>query len=150
MKTCGWDGTIRGKPEAGASAERTKRVDERDIELFAQITGDRNPLHFDAEAAGRSVFGGLIVQGGVTSGLLNAIVAEDLPGPGTVFLSVEWKFPKAVYIGDSITGRVEITTVRDDKPICTIVTSVRNQDGVICLSGTATTYTVAMKGNERQ
>jgi acyl dehydratase len=145
MKPSGWEGTIRGKPEPGASAERTKRVDERDIELFAQITGDRNPLHFDAEAARRSVFGGLIVQGGVTSGLLNAIVAEDLPGPGTVFLSVEWKFVKAVYVGDSITGRVEITSVRDDKPICTIATSVRNENGVICLSGTATTYTVALK-----
>src|SRR3981081_2413237 len=77
MITTGWNGTIRGKPDIGASAERTKRVDERDIELFAQITGDRNPLHFDAEAAGRSMFGGLIVQGGITSGLLNAIVAED-------------------------------------------------------------------------
>jgi acyl dehydratase len=149
MKPSGWVGTIRGKPEPGATAEKTKRVDERDIELFAQITGDRNPLHFDVEAARRSVFGGLIVQGGVTSGLLNAIVAEYLPGPGTVFLSVEWKFVKAVYVGDFITGRVEITTVRDDKPICTIATSVRNQDGVICLSGTATTYTVALS-NERQ
>jgi len=95
MKPNGWIETIRGKPEAGASAARTKRVDERDVELFAQITGDRNPLHFDAEAARRSVFGGLIVQGGVTSGLLNAIVAENLPGPGTVFLSVEWKFVKS-------------------------------------------------------
>ncbi|HXO98242.1 MAG TPA: MaoC family dehydratase [Chthoniobacterales bacterium] len=150
MKTTGWNGTIRGKPDIGASAERTKRVNERDIELFAQITGDRNPLHFDAEAAGRSMFGGLIVQGGITSGLLNAIVAEDLPGPGTVFLSVEWKFVKAVYVGDTITGRVEITTVRDDKPICTIATSVRNQDRVVCLSGTATTYTVALKISERQ
>ena len=150
MKTTGWNGTIRGKPDVGASAERTKRIDKRDIELFAQITGDRNPLHFDTEAAGRSMFGGLIVQGGITSGLLNAIVAEDLPGPGTVFLGVEWKFVKAVYVGDSITGRVEITTVRDDKPICTIATSVRNQDGVVCLSGTATTYTVALKISERQ
>jgi acyl dehydratase len=149
MKTSSWNGTIRGKPDIGASVERTKRVDERDIELFAQITGDRNPLHFDAEAAGRSIFGGLIVQGGITSGLLNAIVAEDLRGPGTVFLSVEWKFVKAVYVGDSITGRVEITTVRDDKPICTIATSVRNQDGVVCLSGTATTYTVALEISER-
>jgi acyl dehydratase len=144
MKTTVWEATIRGKPEVGASIERTKRVDERDVELFAQITGDRNPLHFDREVARRSVFGGLIVQGGVTSGLLNAIVAEDLPGPGTVFLSVEWKFVKAVYVGDSITGRLEVASVRDDKPICTITTSVRNQDGVVCLSGTATTYTVAL------
>ena len=96
------------------------------------------------------MFGGLIVQGGITSGLLNAIVPEDFPGPGTVFLSVEWKFVKAVYVGDTITGRVEITTVRDDKPICTIATSVRNQDRVVCLSGTATTYTVALKISERQ
>jgi acyl dehydratase len=143
MKTSGWNGTIRGKPEVAASAERTKRVDEHDIELFAAITGDRNPLHFDGEAARRSIFGGVIVQGGVTSGLLNAIVAEDLPGPGTVFLGVEWKFVKPVYVGDSITGRVETITVRDDKAICTLSTSVRNQDGVICLTGTATTYTVA-------
>jgi Acyl dehydratase len=91
----------------------------------------------------------VIVQGGVTSGLLNAIVAEDLPGPGTVFLSVEWKFVKAVYVSDTITGRVEITGVRDDKPICTIATSVKNQDGVICLSGSATTYTAMLKINER-
>src|SRR6202047_1300737 len=126
MKTTGWNGTIRGKPDIGASAERTKRVNERDIELFAQITGDRNPLHFDAEAAGRSMFGGLIVQGGVTSGLLNAIVAEDLPGPGSVFLSVDWRFVKSVKVGEQITGRVEVTSVRDDKPICTLATSVRN------------------------
>jgi acyl dehydratase len=145
MTISAWDGTIRGKPMVGAAAERTKRVDKKDIELFAQITGDRNPLHFDMEAARRSVFGGLIVQGGVTSGLLNAVVAEDLPGPGTVFLGVEWKFVKAVYIGDSITGRVEIVSVRDDKPICTLATSVRNQDGAVCLSGTATTYTVPLE-----
>src|ERR1700737_4679758 len=144
MKTTGWNGTIRGKPDIGASAERTKRVNERDIELFAQITGDRNPLHFDAEAAGRSMFGGLIVQGGVTSGILNAIVAEDLPGPGTVFLGVEWKFVEAVYVGDVITGRVEVTAVREDKPICTLATTVRNQDGVVCLSGTANTYTAVL------
>src|SRR4030088_591197 len=139
MITTGWNGTIRGKPDIGASAERTKRVDERDIELFAQITGDRNPLHFDAEAAGRSMFGGLIVQGGITSGLLNAIVAEDLPGPGTVFLGVEWRFVKAVRIGEQITGRVEVTSVRDDKPICTLATSVRNAQGETCLVGSAVT-----------
>jgi acyl dehydratase len=140
-----WDATIFGKPEVGAVAERSKHVDEHDIELFAQITGDRNPLHFDVELAKRSIFGGLIVQGGVTSGILNAIVAEDLPGPGTVFLSVEWKFENAVFVGDLIVGRIEVLTVRQDKPICTLVTTVRNQVGTICLSGRATTYTVALK-----
>ena len=144
MKCDGWVGTIRGKPRVGDFAERTKAVSERDITLFTEITGDRNPLHYDREVAAKSVFGGLIVQGGVTSGILNAIVAEDLPGPGTVFLGVEWKFVKAVYVGDVITGRVEVTAVREDKPICTLATTVRNQDGVICLSGTANTYTAAL------
>jgi acyl dehydratase len=144
MSSDGWVGTIRGKPRVGASAERSRSVSEHYIALFTEITGDRNPLHYDSEVAARSVFGGLIVQGGITSGILNAIVAEDLPGPGTVFLGVEWKFVKAVYVGDVITGRVEVTAVREDKPICTLATSVRNQHGVICLSGTANTYTAKL------
>jgi acyl dehydratase len=116
----------------------------RDVEMFAEMTGDRNPLHFDAALAAGSPFGGLIVQGGVTSGLLNAIVAEELPGPGTVFLSVEWRFIKAVAIGEEITGRVEITKVRDDKPICTLATTVCNARGELCLEGVAVTYTVPL------
>ncbi|MEJ7670756.1 MAG: MaoC family dehydratase [Casimicrobiaceae bacterium] len=143
--TKGWSGTIRGIPTVGVSAERSKTVRVRDIELYTEITGDRNPLHYDENAARESLFGGLIVQGGVTSGMLNAIVAEDLPGPGTVFLSMELKFVKAVYVGDTITGRVELTNVRPDKPICTIAVSVRNQKGDVCLSGVATTYTAPLK-----
>jgi acyl dehydratase len=117
----------------------------RDIELFTELTGDRNPLHYDEHAARESLFKGLIVQGGVTTGILNAIVAEDLPGPGSVFLAMELKFTKAVYVGDTITGRVEILDVRSDKPICTLAVSVRNQHGEECLSGKATTYTAALK-----
>ncbi len=140
-----WDRTIKGKPAVGRSAERTRTTSMRDVELFSQMTGDMNPLHYDADLAARSPFGGLIVQGGVTSGLLNAVVAEDLPGPGTVFLGVEWRFSKAVGVGETITGRVEVMAVRDDKPICTIATSVKNAAGEICLTGTATTYTVPLK-----
>ncbi|GAN76190.1 MaoC family dehydratase [Acidisphaera rubrifaciens] len=140
----GWSGVINGMPKVGDSAERSRTVSERDIALFTEITGDRNPLHYDRAAAEASVFGGLIVQGGVTSGLLNAVVAEDLPGPGTVFLGVEWKFTKAVLVGDEITARVEITAVRDDKPICQLTTTIRNQNGEPCLTGTATTYTVPL------
>ena len=148
ITTNGWSRTLRGMPHKGARAERTRRVTQHDVELFTEITGDRNPLHFDEEAARESVFGGLIVQGGVTSGILNAVVAEDLPGPGSVFLSVEWQFVKAVHIGDTITGRVEVSDVRDDKPVCKLVTTVRNQHGEVCLSGTATTYTVALRSRE--
>jgi acyl dehydratase len=142
----GWTGTTRGMPTAGSIAERSKNVGVRDIELFTEITGDRNPLHYDEAAARASLFGGLIVQGGVTSGILNAIVAEDLPGPGTVFLGTELKFVKAVYVGDTITGRVEVTSVRPDKPICTLAVTVRNQKDEVCLSGTATTYTAPLSG----
>jgi acyl dehydratase len=108
------------------------------------MTGDRNPLHYDEKLAARTVFGRLIVQGGVTSGLLNALVAEDLPGPGTVFLGVEWKFLKAVGIGEEIIAQVEVLSVREDKPICTLATRIANAAGEICLDGMATTYTVPL------
>lgn len=149
MSQNGWAGTVRGMPAVGASAERSRTVGMREIEWFTEITGDRNPLHYDEAAAKASLFGGLIVQGGVTSGILNAIVAEDLPGPGTVFLGTELKFVKAVYIGDTITGRVEVTKVREDKPICNLAVSVRNQKGEVCLSGTATTYTAPLRSGDR-
>ena len=139
---CIWNATLGGKPIPGSTAERSRWTSMRDVEMFSEMTGDKNPLHYDRDLASRSPFGGLIVQGGVTSGLLNAIVAEDLPGPGSVFLSVEWRFVKAVKVGERITGRVEILTVRDDKPICTLATSVRNAQHETCLTGTAVTYTV--------
>ena len=91
-------------PPIGAVARRTRTVSDRDIELFTEISGDRNPIHYDEEAAAASRFGGLVVQGGVTSGLLNAVVAEQLPGPGSVFLEVSWKFLAAVRPGDEITA----------------------------------------------
>lgn len=144
-----WQRTLFGKPSVGASAERSRSTSLTDVEMFSAMTGDRNPLHYDAELAARSPFGGLIVQGGVTSGLLNALVAEDLPGPGSVFLQVEWRFVKAVRVGETITGRVELVRLRDDKPICTLATSVRNAQGDVCLTGTAVTYTVPLRDMQR-
>lgn len=109
------------------------------------MTGDRNPLHFDEGLARASLFGRIIVQGGVTSGLLNAAVAEDLPGPGTVFLETAWRFVKPVGPGERITARVEVLTRRDDKPICTLACEIRNAAGETCLAGTATTFTVPLR-----
>jgi acyl dehydratase len=146
IATTAWMRTIKGRPAVGGVAERTRRTRMDDVTMFSEMTGDRNPLHYDATLAARSPFGGLIVQGGVTSGLLNAVVAEDLPGPGTVFLGVEWRFLKAVAVGEEITARVEVLTVRDDKPICTLATTVRNARGEVCLSGNAATYTAPLTG----
>lgn len=140
----GWTGVVKGRPQVGAVAQRSRRTRPEDIEAFAAMTGDRNPLHFDKALAEASVFGRLIVQGGVTSGILNALVAEDLPGPGSVFLEVAWKFVKAVGVGELITGRVEVKDVRPDKPITKLETSIRNEAGEPCLTGTATVFTVPL------
>ena len=122
-------------------ARRTRRVTKRDIELFTELSGDRNPLHYDEDAAGRSRFGGLIVQGGVTSGLLNAVVAEDLPGPGSVFLHVDWSFKAPVRPGDEITAEVEVLEAREDKPLTRLRTTIVDQDGTVVLDGTALVWT---------
>jgi acyl dehydratase len=125
----------------GDRARRTRTVTARDIELFTELTGDRNPLHYGRERAAASRFGGIIVQGGVTSGLLNAVVAEDLPGPGSVFLHVDWSFKAPVSPGDEITAEVEVLETRDDKPITRLRTTVTKQDGVVVLDGTALVWT---------
>ena len=132
-------------PQVGDIARRSRTIGARDIELFTELTGDRNPLHYDEAAAGASRFGGLIVQGGVTSGLLNAVVAEDLPGPGSVFLHVDWTFKAPVRPGDEITAEVEVLEVRDDKPITNLRTTVTDQDGTVVLDGTALVWTEPLR-----
>ena len=134
----------REPPRVGQKAERSRRVEPQDIRLFTEISGDRNPLHYDAAAARASRFGEIVVQGGVTSAILNAVVAEDLPGPGTVFLHVDWSFKAPVRPGDTITGAVEVVEVREDKPITKLKTSVRRQDGVVVLEGVALCYTMTI------
>jgi acyl dehydratase len=104
------------------------------------VTGDRNPVHYDEDLARRSRFGGVVVQGGVTSGLLNALVAEQLPGPGSVFLEVAWRFLAPVRPGDVITARATVVETRDDKPVTCLATSVTNQDGATVLDGTAVVW----------
>ncbi|MBX6365539.1 MAG: MaoC family dehydratase, partial [Gemmatimonadetes bacterium] len=133
-----------GAPAVGARAERTRAVTAEDIVRFSEISGDYNPLHYDAAAARASRFGEIIVQGGVTSAILNAVVAEDLPGPGTVFLHVDWSFRAPVRPGDTITGAVEVLEVRTDKPITRLRTTVTRGDGVVALEGTALCYTVPL------
>jgi len=129
-------------PKVGDIAEMSRQITADDINLFSAISGDFNPLHYDAVAASRTRFGQIIVQGGVTTAILNAVVAEKIPGPGSVFLSIVWKFINPTRPGDLITGRVEVTAVRSDKPITHLKTSVIRQDGEVCVEGTAVCYTV--------
>jgi acyl dehydratase len=133
-----------GVPTIGQCAERTREVLARDIELFTAISGDRNPLHYDEELAKATTFGGIIVQGGITSAILNAVVAEELPGPGTVFLHVDWSFKAPVRPGDKITGTVEVLKVRTDKPITELKTTVTRDDGTVALEGKALCYTMPL------
>jgi acyl dehydratase len=127
-------------PPVGTTARRSRVVSPRDIVLFTELTGDRNPLHYDQEFAAGTRFGTVIVQGGVTSGLLNAVVAEDLPGPGSVFLSVAWNFRAPVRPGDEITAEVEVLELHATKPIARIRTTITNADGVVVLDGEARVY----------
>ena len=131
-------------PPIGSIARRSRTVSRRDIELCTEMTGDRNPLHYDEELARRSRFGGLIVQGGVTTGLLNALVAEDLPGPGTVFLRTAWNFLAPVRPGDEITAEVEVLEVHGTKPIARIRTTITNNVGAVVLDGDAHVYRVPL------
>ena len=131
-------------PRPGQKAKRSRLVKPEYIDMFAEISGDRNPLHFDGAAAKASGFGEIVVHGGVTSSILNAVVAEDLPGPGSVFLNTNWNFKAPVRPGDTITAEVEVLEVREDKPITKLSTKITRQDGVVVLDGTALCYTMTL------
>lgn len=138
------DSLTTKKIAVGQTAELTREVTSDDIEKFTDISGDKNPIHYDEQAAERSKFGEIVVQGGVTSAILNAVVAEELPGPGTVFLNVNWDFKAPVRPGDTITGRIEVVEAREDKPVTKMKTEVVRDDGTIVLDGTAVCYTMSL------
>ncbi len=124
----------------GQKASRSMVLTKDHVEAYAHLTGDYNPLHFDEAFARRTKFGALVVQGGLTTGLLHALVATDLPGPGTVFLSQNWKFTAPVYIGDEITAEAEVLSVHGTKPVTQLGITVRRQTGEIVLEGEAWCY----------
>jgi acyl dehydratase len=134
-----------GTPVVGQKAQRSRVVTNRDIKLFTEMSGDRSPLRYDEEVARATRFGGIVVQGVVISAILNAVVAEDLPGPGTVFLQVTWSFKAPVRPDDTITGTVMVAKVREDKPIMELETRVIRADGTVVLDGTAVCYTFPIK-----
>ena len=133
-------------PTVGASATWTRTFTADDVETFATVSGDRNPLHFDASFAERTRVGRLVVQGGLTTGLFNALVAERLPGPGSVFLHQEWDYPAPVYIGDTVTAEAEVIEARADKPITRLRCVARRDDGTEVLRGECLVYTMLPDG----
>jgi acyl dehydratase len=134
--------------EVGQTASRSMTVTAEHVQQFADLSGDFNPLHFNEEFAARTSFGRLVAQGGITTGVLHALVAEDMPGPGTVFLSQDWKFTAPVYIGDTITGRAEVLSVHDSKPVCHLGVTVTREDGEVVLEGEAWCYRFLGEGAE--
>ena len=129
-------------PAIGARATWTRTFTAADVEAFAGISGDRNPLHFDAAFAASTRLGRLVVQGGLTTGLFNALVAMELPGPGSVFLHQEWDYPAPVYIGDTVTAEAEVIEARADKPITRLRCVARRDDGTEVLRGECLVYTM--------
>lgn len=135
-------------PGVGERASLSRTITPDDIALFTTLSGDRNPLHYDEDAAKRTPFGGIVVQGGVTSAILNAVVAERLPGPGTVFMQTDLRFLAPVRPGDTITGEVTVASVRLDKPITTLDVRVIRDDGVVAIEGGAVCWTMDLSDEE--
>src|SRR3954462_3297389 len=125
----------------GQRATRSLTLTTLHVETFAKLTGDYNPLHFDEAFAAGTKFGRLVVQGGLTTGLLHALVAMDMPGPGSVFLSQNWKFTAPVYIGDTITAEAEVISVHETKPVTQLGVRVTRQTEETVLEGEAWCYT---------
>ena len=130
----------------GQTATRSMTLTGKQVKEYADLTGDYNPLHFDEEFAAGTSFGRLVVQGGLTTGLLHALVAMDMPGPGTVFLNQNWQFTAPVFIGDTITAEVEVLKVHESKPVTQLKITITRQDGEVVLEGEAWCYTMKPVG----
>ena len=128
----------------GQRASRSLTLTAEHVRMFAEISGDRNPLHFDEAFVSRTKFGRLVAQGGITTGILHALVAMDMPGPGTVFLSQNWKFTAPVYIGDTITAEAEVLSVHPSKPVTELRVRITRDDGTTVLEGAAWCYTLSV------
>jgi len=123
--------------EVGARASRTRQIDNAAIRAFVQASGDDNPLHLDDTYAATTQFGKRIAHGMLTASFISAVLANDLPGPGTIYLSQSLQFKAPVFVNDTITATVEVTSYRPDKRITKLITTCTNQDGKVVLEGEA-------------
>ncbi|TFB12439.1 MaoC family dehydratase [Candidatus Marinimicrobia bacterium MT.SAG.3] len=135
------------KLSVGQKASRTVTLTSEHVQSYSELTGDQNPLHFDKEFTAKTKFVKLVVQGGLTTGLLHALVAMDMPGPGTVFLSQNSKFVAPVFIGDTITATAEILSLHETKPVTQLGIVIKRQDEEVVLEGEAWCYTFRVSQN---
>ena len=124
-------------PAIGARATRVRTITDDDIVRFAEVSGDRNPVHLDANYAARSPFGQRIAHGFLTGSMISALIGMELPGAGSIYLGQTLKFLAPVHIGDTVTASVEVIGVRKEKRIITLRTDCTNQNGVLVLTGEA-------------
>ena len=124
----------------GDTASRSKTITDADIHTFADLTGDHNPIHVDDEFASQSRFGKRIAHGMLSASLISAVLANDLPGQGSIYLGQTLQFVAPVFPGDEITARVTVTALRDKKPIATFETVCVNQRNEVVIKGEATIH----------
>ena len=125
-------------PAIGEQAILSRLITEQDIVLFAEISGDRNPIHLDADYAERTFFGKRVAHGFLIGSLISAVLGNILPGPGSIYLGQTLKFLAPIHIGDEVTVLVKVTALREEKRIVILSTECTNQHGTLVLSGEAT------------
>jgi 3-hydroxybutyryl-CoA dehydratase len=136
------------KPSIGDSAEMTKTIEQADIEAFAALTGDHNPVHVDEEFAKTTRFGRRIAHGMLTASLISAVLANKLPGEGSIYLGQTLQFVAPVFPGDTITARVTVKEIREGRPVIKLETVCMNQRDELVLRGEATVLAQRLPGKE--
>lgn len=126
--------------EVGMTSDFCKEVIKENIEQFAEITGDKNPLHMDEEFARQTQFGGRIAHGMFSASLISAVIGMKMPGPGAVYLGQTLNFKAPVHFGDVLVAKATVVKIvpKTNFKILTIDTKVTNQDGTVVTDGQAT------------
>jgi acyl dehydratase len=128
------------KLKVGDTASRAKVITDADIRAFAEVSGDYNPIHLDNDFASKTRFGQRIAHGMLSASLISAVLANDLPGEGSIYLAQTLQFVAPVFVGDEVTARATVIAVREDKPIATFETVCVNQRNEVVIKGEATVH----------